>query len=123
MVATRDPRLAAVILGAGLYNLGKGYPTGNRGLDQNIRHEAGISREAFTVRSALYHADKIKSPVLLLHGASDDRFAPTQAQAFAEKLMTLGVPVRIKIFPNVGHGIPIPVAYKEIDPFLDEHLR
>lgn len=123
MVAARDPRLAAVVLVAGAYDLEKAYPTGLRGLDENIRHEAGLSREAFTARSALYHADKIKSPVLLLHGASDDRLAPTQAQALAERLMAHGVPVRIKIFPGVGHGIPIPEQYKEIYPFLDEYLR
>lgn len=123
MVATRDPRLAAVILVAGLYDFDKGYPTGNRGLDQNIRHEAGVSREAFQERSAIYHTDKIRSPVLLLHGASDDRIAPTQAQALAEKIMAHGVTVRLKIFPGVGHGIPIPEQYKEIYPFLDEFLR
>ncbi|MEE8304639.1 MAG: alpha/beta fold hydrolase, partial [Candidatus Tectomicrobia bacterium] len=123
MVAAQDPRLAAVILVAGMYDLDKGYPTGLHGLDTNIAREAGISRQAFNVRSAVYHAEKIRAPVLLLHGASDDRFAPTQVEAFARQLMAHGVPVRIKIVSGAGHGIPIATQYKEIYPFLLEHLR
>ena len=80
MVAAKDPRLAAVILGAGMYDLEKDYPTGLRGLDINIERETkGASKAALRARSAFHHADKIKAPVLLLHGAKDDRFRPESA--------------------------------------------
>jgi dipeptidyl aminopeptidase/acylaminoacyl peptidase len=123
MVATRDTRLAAVVLGAGLYDFDKGYPTGLSGLDENIRMEAGTTPKAFRDRSAIYHADKIRAAVLLLHGAQDDRFRLGQVEAFAEKLRATGVPVMLKIFPNAGHSMPMDEQYREIYPFLGQFLH
>jgi dipeptidyl aminopeptidase/acylaminoacyl peptidase len=123
MVATRDPQLAAVVLAAGAYDMASLYPTGIRGIDANIRREAGTSAEAFRARSAMYHADKIKVPVLLLHGARDERIPVRQAEAFAEQLQAHGVAVTLKIFPNTTHRIPIDEQYQDIYPFLDRSLR
>ncbi len=123
MVATKDPKLAAVVLGGGVYNLVGFYPTGIRGIDANIKMETGASGEAFRARSAIYHVDKIRAPILLLHGAQDDRSPLWQARAFYEKLNTAGLAVTLKIFPNAGHGIPIDEQYREIYPFLEESLR
>ena len=53
MVATKDPKLAAVVLGAGAYNFFSWYPTPLRGIDANIEREAGTSAEAFRARSAI----------------------------------------------------------------------
>jgi dipeptidyl aminopeptidase/acylaminoacyl peptidase len=123
MVATRDPQLAAVVLAAGAYDMASLYPTGIRGIDANIRREAGTSAEAFRARSAMYHADKIKVPVSLLHGARDERIPVRQAEAFAEQLQAHGVAVTLKIFPNATHRIPLDEQYQDIYPFLDRSLR
>lgn len=123
MVATREPKLAAVVLGAGAYDFFSWYPTPLRGIDANIRQEAGTSAEAFRARSAIYHVEKIKAPVLLLHGAQDERIPVRQAEAFFEKVRANGIAVKMKIFPNAGHGIPIDEQYSEIYPFLEESLR
>jgi dipeptidyl aminopeptidase/acylaminoacyl peptidase len=61
--------------------------------------------------------------LLLLHGENDNRFSPKQAEAFAQKLITNGVPVQIKIFPNTGHFIPDPDQYAEIYSFLEKYLH
>lgn len=122
MVATRDQRLAAVVLGAGVYDFFKWYPTGIRGIDANIRIEAGTADETFRARSAAYHMENIKAPVLLLHGAHDDRAPVQHAAAFAEKLESKGTSVKIMIFP-AGHSIPINEQYGEIYPFLKAFLR
>jgi dipeptidyl aminopeptidase/acylaminoacyl peptidase len=122
MVATRDAKLAAVVLGAGAYDFVSWYPTGIRGIDANIRQEAGTSAEAFRARSAIDHADKIKTPVLLLHGAWDERIPVRQTEAFAEKLKAHGVAVKLKIFPHATHRIPIAEQYQEIYPFLEQSL-
>ena len=123
MVATKDARLAAVILGAGLYDFEKGYPTGLPGVDANIAAEAGTSKAAFSARSAAQHVEKIKMPVLLLHGSNDDRFDPRLAREFAEKLKAGGTPVQLKVFAGAGHGIPVREQYDEIYPFLSRYLR
>lgn len=122
MVATRDQTLAAVVLGAGIYDFFKLYPTGIRGIDANIRNEAGTSDEAFRARSAAYHVEKINAPILMLHGAHDDRAPVQHAADFAETLKANGVRVRFKIFP-AGHSIPVGEQYSEIYPFLREFLR
>jgi dipeptidyl aminopeptidase/acylaminoacyl peptidase len=123
MVATKDPKLAAVVLGAGAYNFFSWYPTPLRGIDANIEREAGTSADAFRARSAIYHADTIKMPVLLLHGARDERVPVQQTEAFAEKLQANGVAVKLKIFPSARHGIPTDDQYREIYPFLEQSLR
>jgi pimeloyl-ACP methyl ester carboxylesterase len=53
MVATLDPRLAAVVLGAGAYDFFVWRPT-LPGISRNLFAEAGMSAEAFTARSAIY---------------------------------------------------------------------
>ena len=53
MVATLDPRLAAVVLGAGAYDFFAWRPT-LPGISRNLFAEAGMSAEAFTARSAIY---------------------------------------------------------------------
>lgn len=123
MVAIRDPKLAAVVLGAGAYDFFSWYPTPLRGIDANIRQEAGTSAEAFRARSAIYHVEKIKTPVLLLHGAQDERIPVRQAEIFFEKVRANGIAVKMKIFPRAGHGIPIDEQYGEIYPFLAEFLH
>ena len=122
MVATEDPGLAAVVLGAGAYDFFTWNPT-LRGIAWNIVAEAGTSSEAYLARSAIYHAQKIKAPVLLLHGGADERIPVGQAQAFAERLRSVGVPYRLKIFPTAPHGIPLDEQWREVDPFLELYLR
>ena len=123
MVATQDPQLAAVVLGAGAYDFSRWYPTPVRGIDMNIEHEAGTSAEAFRARSAILHVDTITAPILILHGAQDERVSVRQAEAFAETLHAKGLAVTVNIFPYAKHRIPIDEQDREIDPFLGEFLR
>ena len=123
MVATKDSNLAAIILISGSYDLAKAFPTGLSGLDENIRAEAGTSEKAFQDRSAIQHADKIKSAVLILHGADDDRFNPKIAEMFASSLKEHGVETELVIFPNTGHNIPLKKRGAYTGPFLKKHLE
>ena len=123
MVATQDQKLAAVVLGAGAYDFFSWYPTPLRGIDGNIRVEAGTSAEAFRARSAAYYVEKIKAPILLLHGAQDERVPVRQAEAFFEKLRDNGIAVKLKIFPNARHSIPVGEQYREVYPFIEEIFR
>jgi len=108
--------------GAGAYDFFTWHPT-FPGIAWNIAEEAGTSSEAYLARSAIYHAEKIKAPVLLLHGGADERIPLRQAQAFAEKLRAVGVVYRLKIFPTAPHGIPIDEQWREVEPFLEQYLR
>jgi len=59
----------------------------------------------------------------LLHGAQDERIPVQQTEAFTEQLKAHGIDVKLKVFPNARHGIPIDEQYREIYPFLEQSLR
>lgn len=118
MVATKDHNLAGVILISGIYNFDKAYPTGISGLDRNIEIEAGISKKSFLDRSAFYHADKIKPPLLIIHGAEDGRFSPDQVELFSKEVQRHGVDVQYIILPGIGHYVPVHKRYPYVKLFL-----
>ncbi len=121
MVATSDPRITALILVAGVYDLGMEYPSGDPGLDAYIEREAGTTPEAFAARAALRYAERIRSHTLILHGETDVRGRQVdQARLLANRLSTNGTPVRLRIYENTPHSIPIAAQWEEIDPFLKD---
>jgi dipeptidyl aminopeptidase/acylaminoacyl peptidase len=122
MVATQDPRLAAVVLVAGVYDFFTWRPT-LPGISRNLFTEAGSSTEAFMARSAIYHVPQIRAAVLLLHGTTDERIPVQQSEIFAEKLRAAGVQYRLKEFPGAPHGIPIDDQYREVYSFFDQFLH
>jgi acetyl esterase/lipase len=57
------------------------------------------------------HAAPASPPVLLLHGAADDRVMPRHSRKLAARLAAAGSPVRLKLYPGLGHvGILAAVA-------------
>ena len=58
----------------------------------------------FRERSPLHHADKIRRPVLLLHGADDPVVPAEHSVTMARALREQGVPVAQVVFPGEGHG-------------------
>lgn len=117
MVATQDANLRALILGAGVYDVGALYRTASPEIRWAIEAEAGASDEAFTARSALQHADKILSETLLLHGRHDDRAPVAQAEQLANKLSAAGTAAQLHIF-DCGHRIPRELSRAALRPLL-----
>ncbi len=70
MVATRDPKLAALILISGEYDFTdydfKSLLKDNWGSNQGLNEETDGSKKALQERSALLFSEKIKSPTLIL---------------------------------------------------------
>jgi dipeptidyl aminopeptidase/acylaminoacyl peptidase len=66
------------------------------------RHEA----EHYRLRSAVEWADRIKTPLLLIHGTGDDRVRADDALELASKLQALGRPFELAVFDGDGHGVP-----------------
>ncbi|KAM0258446.1 hypothetical protein ACHAQJ_003785 [Trichoderma viride] len=63
-------------------------------------------------RSALYYVDKIKSPLLLLHGQEDTVVPLEQARLIADSLKEKGKDVKIVEFPGDGHSLGHPASAK-----------
>lgn len=121
MVATKDNRITALILMAGVYDLEEFYPTGDKYLDENILNETGATPEAFAERAALRYADRIKAHTLILHGGEDNLGGSLdQARRLAAKIEAAGTPVRLSVHKDRPHQIPIPEQWEDITPFLQD---
>jgi dipeptidyl aminopeptidase/acylaminoacyl peptidase len=59
---------------------------------------------AYRERSPLHHLDRLRRPVLLLHGSADTIVPANQARAIADRLNAIGVPHELVEFPGEGHG-------------------
>jgi len=84
-------------------------------------------REFLESISPLNHLDRIRAPLMVLHGANDPRVPLGEAQQLAERLAARAVPVELLVFDDEGHGIVKLrnklAAYPAVVSFLDRHLR
>lgn len=59
----------------------------------------------FLKSSPIYHTDKHKTPLLILHGKADPRVHPSQSLEFHRHLKIRNqAPVRLVLYPGEGHG-------------------
>lgn len=63
--------------------------------------------ESLRERSAVYWADKINAPMLLLHGTADWRVSTGQVLALAQKLQETGKPYELIVYASDDHGVPL----------------
>ncbi len=77
--------------------------------------------------SPLFHADKIRRPLIVLQGANDPRVIKPESDEIVEAAKKSGVAVEYVVFDNEGHGFTKKAneirANKAILEFLDKHLR
>ena len=62
------------------------------------------SGDTFRKFSAMYHLDRVKTPVLLMHGVDDPCVPVGQYLQFYRGLKDLGKEARLLLFPREGHG-------------------
>lgn len=67
--------------------------------------DAKTEREKLLDRSPLTHVALLKAPLLLTHGANDNRVGVTESRQFYEAAKKLGKPVTYVEFEGQGHGI------------------
>lgn len=59
----------------------------------------------FLERSPIYHVQKARTPLLIMHGKDDPRVPPSQSAELFRHLKTLNqTPVRLVWYPGEGHG-------------------
>ncbi|MCS7084957.1 MAG: S9 family peptidase, partial [Bacteroidia bacterium] len=83
-------------------------------------------REMLRAASPLFHIDKIRAPLLVIHGANDPRVKQKEADQIVEGLRKRGVEVEYLLKTNEGHGFANEEnrleAYAAIEKFLSKHL-
>lgn len=77
--------------------------------------------------SPLFHADKIKHPIMVLQGANDPRVLQVESDEIVASVKKNNIPVEYVIFPDEGHGFVKKEneikGYGQILTFLDKYLK
>ena len=77
--------------------------------------------------SPLFHADKVKNPVMVLQGANDPRVLQIESDEIVDAVRKNNIPVEYVVFPDEGHGFVKKEneikGYGDILKFLDTHLK
>ena len=77
--------------------------------------------------SPLFHAQKVKHPIMVLQGANDPRVLQVESDEIVEGVKKNNVPVEYIVFPDEGHGFVKKEneikGYKAILNFLETHLK
>jgi len=77
--------------------------------------------------SPLFHAEKVKNPIMVLQGANDPRVLQVESDEIVEGVMKNDVPVEYIVFPDEGHGFIKKEneikANGQILTFLDKYLK
>ena len=77
--------------------------------------------------SPLFHAEKVKNPVMVLQGANDPRVLQIESDEIVGELSKNNIPVEYVVFDDEGHGFRKKEnqkkGYKQIMDFLDYYLK
>jgi dipeptidyl aminopeptidase/acylaminoacyl peptidase len=85
--------------------------------------------EIYNNMSPFMHADKMKTPLLLIHGVADNNSGtyPLQSERYFNALKGLGAPVRLVMLPKESHGYRAKESIMhmlwEQDQWLDKHVK
>ncbi len=88
---------------------------------QNERRTFWEAPEVYGKMSPFYHADKIRAPLLLIHGAADNNPGtfPEQSERMYQAVRAHGGTVRLVVLPHESHGY---VARESIGHVLYEQI-
>ncbi len=77
--------------------------------------------------SPVANVDKIKAPLMIIHGENDPRVPVGEARQMAQAISERGGIVDTLIFPDEGHGVAkrsnLLIQYRRMVDFFKEHLK
>jgi len=85
--------------------------------------------DVYYTMSPFMHADKMKTPMLLIHGEADNNSGtyPLQSERYFNALKGLGAPVRLVMLPKESHGYRARESVMHLlweqDQWLEEHVK
>jgi dipeptidyl aminopeptidase/acylaminoacyl peptidase len=127
LVATSDRFAAAIPRSPVTDWFSQHYTSNIPGFDRNCLEGDPLDpKSSYRLRSPLYLADRVHTPVLLMAGAHDLATPAQQASMFHRALIEHGAESTLVIYPDEGHGVRGSVAtidqcIRMID-FLNQHL-
>jgi dipeptidyl aminopeptidase/acylaminoacyl peptidase len=106
-IVSQTDRFKAAMMGAGLSDLSSMYNTTDipaylGAFFKGIPSKATMA--LYGERSGITNADRVTTPLLILHGASDERVPIGQPMEFYRALKDRGKTVELVFYPREGHG-------------------
>lgn len=98
-------QVRAAVFGAGIYDFKRAYDeTKFDDIRQNMENESGMTEQAIKERSSILQMQKLKSPVLIIHGENDENAPTNQSLLLRDRLTQLKKDFEIKILADHKHG-------------------
>jgi dipeptidyl aminopeptidase/acylaminoacyl peptidase len=95
----------AAVLGAGVYDFQRAYDeTKLEGIRENMKAETGMTPTAIKERSSILRMEKLKCPVLIIHGENDGNAPTSQAFLLRDRLTELKKEFEFKLLADHVHG-------------------
>ena len=107
-IITRTHRFRAAITMRGCSNWSSFYGTSDIGwlfAPDQLGNTPWTNPKLYVEKSPLFHADKIKTPTLIIHAAQDYRCPPDQAITLYTALRVNRVPTKLLLFPEENHDL------------------
>lgn len=127
-ILTQERNLfSCAVLQSGVYEMEKMFndPKILPGIKENMNNETNNEdiESRWRRRSSIFNASKIRTPLLLLHGADDINVNVEQTNLFKEKLDYYRIPNETQILQHTDHFIGLAARKKYIYPFMEKYLR
>lgn len=104
LLAVRFPDAKAAVVASGVYDFKQAFAdVPFKGIRDKMIEETGMTDEAVKERSSILQMVKLKIPLLILHGAKDEKIPVNQAYLLRDKLTNLKKDFEIKVFAEAGH--------------------
>ncbi len=118
LLAVELDDVKAAVLGAGIYDFKKAYDDVTLpGIRENMKTETGMTKDAILQRSSVLRMERLKCPVLILHGEKDKNVPVNQALLLRDRLTALHKQFEIRLFPDREHSIGPDVIPITVDFF------
>jgi dipeptidyl aminopeptidase/acylaminoacyl peptidase len=118
LLAVRLDDVRAAVFGAGIYDFKKAHDEVKlEALRKNMEVETSMSDQAVRARSSVLQMEKLKCPVLILHGEKDQNVPVSQAYLLRDRLTELKKDFEIQLFPGRPHSIGPEVTTATVDFF------
>ena len=124
LLAVELDDVKAAVFGAGVYDFQRLYNDSTLpGVRRNMKDETGMTKEAVRLRSSVLRMDRLKCPVLILHGERDVNVPVSQALLLRDRLTQLHKEFEIRLFPDKEHSIGPEAGDMTVDFFRRRLLQ
>jgi len=109
LLVTKTDLFAAAVSHAGISNLAAYWGEGNWGYSYGALASADSfpwnRKDLYVDHSPIFHADKVKTPLLMTHGAADTNVPVGESESFYTALKLVGAPVELLTVDGQDHHI------------------